>query len=79
VRRQEHFRSGREQYPGRDVFDTFHVLYGREVITDDAYRMGSDLKHMRLSQERRLAPGQRRADFPALIDALSAEGRTAVA
>jgi protein FrlC len=56
------------------MFDTFHVLYRREVITDYVYRMGADLAHMHLSEERRLAPGQGRADFPALIDALEDVG-----
>jgi sugar phosphate isomerase/epimerase len=56
------------------MFDTFHVLYRREVITDYVYRMGADLKHMHLSDERRLAPGQGRGDFPALLDALEDVG-----
>ena len=46
----------------------------REVITDYVYRMGADLKHMHLSDERRLAPGQGRGDFPALLDALEDVG-----
>jgi fructoselysine 3-epimerase len=52
------------------MFDTFHVLYRREVMSDYAYRMGSDLKHIHLSEERRMPPGDGRGDFPALIQAL---------
>jgi protein FrlC len=52
------------------MFDTFHVLSNREVLTDYAYRMGSDLKHIHIADTDRLPPGQGAGDFPALIDAL---------
>lgn len=56
------------------MFDTFHVLYRREVLTDYAYRMGKDLKHIHISEEHRMPPGQGRGDFPALMEALKEIG-----
>lgn len=56
------------------MFDTFHVLYRREVLTDYAYRMGEHLHHIHLSDEDRLAPGQGRGDYPSLIACLKEIG-----
>jgi protein FrlC len=52
------------------MFDTFHVLYRREVMSDYAYRMGENLTHIHLSEENRMPPGHGRGDFPSLINAL---------
>src|SRR5690606_40929316 len=52
------------------MFDTFHVLYSREVISDYAHKMGSDLKHIHISDNDRLPPGSGVGDFESLIDAL---------
>ena len=52
------------------MFDTFHVLYRREVLSDYAYRMDQDLKHIHISEERRMPPGHGRGDFESLIEAL---------
>ncbi len=52
------------------MFDTFHVLYRREVCTDYVYRMGENLKHMHISDNDRLPPGEGRGDFVGVINAL---------
>lgn len=52
------------------MFDTFHVLYSREVISDYAYEMGADLKHIHIADSDRLPPGSGVGDFESLIDAL---------
>lgn len=52
------------------MFDTFHVLWNHEVMTDYAYKMGADLKHIHMSDNDRLPPGRGVGDWPALIDAL---------
>lgn len=52
------------------MFDTFHVLYRREVMTDYVYGMGEDLKHIHISEERRMPPGHGRGDFDSVMDAL---------
>ena len=52
------------------MFDTFHVLYRREVCTDYVYRMGKNLKHMHISDNDRLPPGEGRGDFVGVINAL---------
>ena len=52
------------------MFDTFHVLYRREVSSDYVYKMGKNLAHVHISDERRLPPGQARGDFYSVIDAL---------
>jgi fructoselysine 3-epimerase len=52
------------------MFDTFHVLYSREVISDYAYKMGDDLKHIHIADSDRLPPGSGVGDFESLIDAL---------
>lgn len=52
------------------MFDTFHVLYNKEVMTDYVYKMGADLKHIHISDNDRLPPGRGVGDFPALVDAM---------
>ena len=52
------------------MFDTFHVLYRREVSSDYVYRMGSNLKHLHISDNDRLPPGEGRGDFVGVVDAL---------
>jgi len=52
------------------MFDTFHVIYRRDVITDYVYRMGQNLRHVHVSDNDRLPPGAGSADFPAFVDAL---------
>jgi protein FrlC len=52
------------------MFDTFHVLYRREVLTDYVYEMGANLRHIHISDNDRLPPGAGYGDFPSLIDAL---------
>ncbi|MGD9734378.1 MAG: sugar phosphate isomerase/epimerase family protein [Solirubrobacterales bacterium] len=56
------------------MFDTFHVLYRREVISDYVYEMGSDLEHIHIADNDRLPPGHGRGDFPAMMDALIETG-----
>jgi len=52
------------------MFDTYHVLFRKEVQTDYVYQMGKDLKHIHLSDSDRLAPGQGTVDFLSLFQAL---------
>jgi sugar phosphate isomerase/epimerase len=52
------------------MFDTFHVLYRREVCSDYVYKMGKNLAHLHISDERRLPPGQGRGDFVSVVKAL---------
>jgi sugar phosphate isomerase/epimerase len=52
------------------MFDTFHVLYRREVITDYVHMMGENLEHVHMSDNDRLPPGAGYGDFPSMIDAL---------
>lgn len=52
------------------MFDTFHVLYNKEVNTDYVYKMGKNLKHIHISDNDRLPPGRGVGDWPALIDAM---------
>jgi sugar phosphate isomerase/epimerase len=52
------------------MFDTFHVLYRREVMTDYVADMGANLHHIHMSDNDRLPPGAGYGDFPGLIDAL---------
>lgn len=52
------------------MFDTFHVLYNKEVMTDYVYKMGADLKHIHIADSDRLPPGSGVGDFPAVVDAL---------
>lgn len=52
------------------MFDTFHVMYNKEVMTDYVFKMGADLKHIHISDNDRLPPGRGVGDFPALVDAM---------
>jgi sugar phosphate isomerase/epimerase len=52
------------------MFDTFHILYRREVLSDYVYRAGKHLKHIHISDNDRLPPGKGRGDFVSLIAAL---------
>ncbi len=52
------------------MFDTFHVFYSREVMSDYVYKMGADLKHIHLSDNDRLPPGSGHGDWHGLVDAL---------
>ncbi|MCW2719652.1 sugar phosphate isomerase/epimerase [Pseudonocardia sp.] len=52
------------------MFDTFHVLYRREVMTDYVYQMGADLAHIHISEENRMPPGHGRGDFESVMTAL---------
>lgn len=52
------------------MFDTFHVLYRREVCTDYIYAMGNDLRHIHISDNDRLPPGKGRGDFVGVVQAL---------
>jgi protein FrlC len=56
------------------MFDTIHVLYRQEVMTDYAYRMGKNLKHIHISELRRMPPGQGHGDFPSLMQVLKESG-----
>jgi fructoselysine 3-epimerase len=52
------------------MFDTFHILYRNEVMSDYAREMGSSLVHTHWSDFGRLAPGDGGADFSPLAAAL---------
>ena len=52
------------------MFDTIHVMYRNEVLTDYVYRMGENLRHVHLSDNDRLPPGSGRGDFVSLVSAL---------
>jgi fructoselysine 3-epimerase len=52
------------------MFDTFHTLYRKEPSSDYIYRMGKNLRHMHISDNNRLPPGQGRGDFISVINAL---------
>lgn len=56
------------------MFDTFHALYNKEVLSDYAYKMGTDLRHIHIADTDRLPPGSGVGDFPSLIDALIETG-----
>ncbi|GAC1445273.1 MAG: sugar phosphate isomerase/epimerase [Chloroflexota bacterium] len=56
------------------MFDTYHVLFRKEVQTDYVYQMGNELKHIHLSDSDRLAPGQGTVDFLSLFQALKDVG-----
>lgn len=56
------------------MFDTIHTLNRREVLTDYVYRMGTDLRHVHLSDTDRLVPGKGRGDFVGLIRSLKEIG-----
>lgn len=52
------------------MFDTFHVLYRREVCSDYVYKMGKNLAHLHISDDHRLPPGKGRGDFVSVVRAL---------
>jgi sugar phosphate isomerase/epimerase len=52
------------------MFDSFHVLYRREIISDYVYEMGENLAHIHVSDNDRLPPGAGYGDFEGMIDAL---------
>jgi fructoselysine 3-epimerase len=52
------------------MFDTFHTLYRKEPSSDYIYRMGKNLRHMHISDNNRLPPGQGRGDFISVINSL---------
>lgn len=52
------------------MFDSFHVLYRREIISDYVYEMGDNLAHIHISDNDRLAPGEGYGDFEGMMDAL---------
>lgn len=56
------------------MFDIFHVLYRNEVPSDYIYTMGENLKHIHISDYRRLAPGQGGLDFLPVMQALKDVG-----
>jgi protein FrlC len=56
------------------MFDAHHVIMEKEVMSDYAYAMGTDLVHIHASDNERLPPGMGRGDWPALIDALHETG-----
>ncbi len=56
------------------MFDTFHAFYRHEVPTDYVYEMGKNLKHIHISDNDRLPPGQGVGDWPSLIGALREVG-----
>lgn len=56
------------------MFDIFHVLYRNEVPTDYIYTMGENLKHIHMSDSRRLPPGQGGVDFLPVMQALKDVG-----
>jgi protein FrlC len=51
------------------MFDTIHVLYRKEIITDYIERMGRDLVHIHVSDLDRMPPGYA-TDFRLMVDAL---------
>jgi protein FrlC len=52
------------------MFDSFHVLYRREIISDYVYEMGENLAHIHISDNDRLPPGEGYGDFDGMMDAL---------
>jgi protein FrlC len=52
------------------MFDGNHVMFRREVLSDYVYRMGKDLKHVHVSDNNRLPPGQGVGDWEGFVDAL---------
>lgn len=55
------------------MFDTIHVLYRKEIITDYIERMGKDLVHLHVSDVDRMPPGFQ-TDFTLMIEALRKVG-----
>ncbi len=52
------------------MFDTFHVLYRNEVLTDYVGELLEHLRYVHVAERGRLAPGDGEADFVAMITAL---------
>jgi protein FrlC len=51
------------------MFDTIHVLYRKDIITDYVEKMGKDLAHIHISDLDRMPPGTS-TDFRLMVDAL---------
>ena len=51
------------------MFDTIHVLYRKEIITDYISAMGEDLVHIHISDLDRMPPGSQ-TDFSLMHEAL---------
>jgi len=51
------------------MFDTIHVLYRKEIITDYIEKMGKNLVHIHISDVDRMPPGYQ-TDFRLMIEAL---------
>lgn len=56
------------------MFDTFHAMYRNEVPSDYVYRMKDKLRHVHISDNDRLPPGQGYGNFDAVLKALKAVG-----
>jgi protein FrlC len=56
------------------MFDTFHVLYRSEVLTDYVGELREHLRYVHLAERGRLAPGDGDADFVSMITALEDVG-----
>jgi protein FrlC len=54
------------------MFDSIHVLYRKEMLTDYVETMGKDLVHVHISDVNRMPPGTQ-TDFRLMIDALKKE------
>jgi fructoselysine 3-epimerase len=52
------------------MFDTFHVLYRNEVLSDYVYCMKNKLHHIHIADTDRLPPGQGSANFDSMLKAL---------
>lgn len=52
------------------MFDTFHVMYRKEVMTDYVYKMGENLRHIHISDKDRNGPAEGTGDWQALVDAM---------
>ena len=55
------------------MFDSIHVLYRKEILTDYVERMGKDLVHVHVSDLDRMPPGSQ-TDFRPMIEALKKGG-----
>ena len=60
--------SGRENV--YTMLDIEHVLYRKEVPVDSVYRMGKTLRHIHLTDDKRIPPGCGPTDFLHIIQAL---------
>lgn len=52
------------------MFDGNHVFYRKEIMADYVYLMGKNLKHVHISDNDRLPPGQGIGDWEGFVDAL---------